>query len=106
MEDKFIVTYDCCPPDAPTLCIAREEKDKIKVLNIIHGDKALAGYAWLTGFATLTERRKRKKKRKYYRKCGVCGERYEQSEMIRTNNSPNGWLCWDCNNIAEPEYDD
>ena len=30
------------------------------------------------------------KKRKYYRKCGVCGERYEQFEMIRTNQSPNG----------------
>ena len=33
---------------------------------------------------------KRKKKRKYYRKCGVCGERHEQSEMLRTINSPNG----------------
>lgn len=30
------------------------------------------------------------KGRKYYRKCGVCGERHEQSEMIRTNDSENG----------------
>jgi predicted RNA-binding protein YlxR (DUF448 family) len=36
------------------------------------------------------------KKRKYYRKCGICGERHEQSEMIRDNGSPNGWLCMDC----------
>ena len=36
------------------------------------------------------------KKRKYYRKCGVCGFRHEQSEMIRTNNSPNGWICIGC----------
>ena len=27
------------------------------------------------------------KKRKYYRKCGICGERYEQSEMVRDE-------CW------------
>jgi predicted RNA-binding protein YlxR (DUF448 family) len=44
-----------------------------------------------------------KKIRKYYRKCGVCGERHEQSEMIRTNNSPNGWICFDCHNAEHPE---
>lgn len=37
-----------------------------------------------------------KKRRKYFRKCGVCGERYEQSEMIRDNGSPNGWICVEC----------
>ena len=46
-----------------------------------------------------------KKKRKYYRKCGVCSERLEQSEMIRTNNSPNGWLCAECHLHFHPEYD-
>jgi predicted RNA-binding protein YlxR (DUF448 family) len=46
-----------------------------------------------------------KKKRKYFRKCGVCGERHEQSEMIRTNKSPNGWLCEDCQRDEHPEYD-
>lgn len=38
----------------------------------------------------------RKKKRLYFRKCGVCGNRYEQSEMIRTNESDNGWMCDIC----------
>ena len=33
---------------------------------------------------------------KYIRKCGVCGERQEQSKMIRDNGSPNGWICKDC----------
>lgn len=36
------------------------------------------------------------KGRKYFRKCGVCGIRYEQSEMVRDGGSPNGWICHDC----------
>lgn len=35
-------------------------------------------------------------KRKYFRKCGVCGERHEQSEMIRDSCSPSGWICLHC----------
>ena len=45
------------------------------------------------------------KQRKYYRKCGICGCRLKQSEMIRSNESPNGWLCEDCNISLHPEYD-
>lgn len=44
------------------------------------------------------------KKRKYFRKCGCCGERYEQSEMIRTYESPNGWYCIDCYLDEHIEY--
>ena len=105
-EDCLVVTYDCCSSDVPTLCVVRKEGDKVRVLNTIQGDQALYGYAWLTGLATLKERTRRKKKRKYYRKCGVCGERYEQSEMLRTDDSPNGWVCWGCRNIVSLEYDD
>jgi len=36
------------------------------------------------------------KGRKYYRKCGYCGKRYEQKEMIRTDIVNNGWLCKEC----------
>ena len=39
---------------------------------------------------------KNNKPRKYYRKCGECGTRLEQSEMIRTDLSDNGWLCPIC----------
>ena len=42
--------------------------------------------------------KKEKPPRKYYRKCGACGTRYEQSEMVRTERSTNGWLCLDCYN--------
>lgn len=45
------------------------------------------------------------KERKYYRKCGVCGERFEQSEMIRNDQSPNGWICADCHAAEHQEYD-
>ena len=47
-----------------------------------------------------------KRKRKYYRKCGVCGCRHEQSEMIRTNLSPNGWICYECYRDEHPEYEE
>lgn len=46
------------------------------------------------------------KKRKYFRKCGVCGARHEQSEMIRDNCSPNGWICHDCRNDLSLELED
>ncbi len=44
-----------------------------------------------------------KKPRKYYRKCGVCKERHEQSEMQRDEDSPNGWICQDCIVDRNPE---
>ena len=44
------------------------------------------------------------KKRKYYRKCGVCGERFEQGEMVRDNGSTTGWLCDDCYMQKHIEY--
>lgn len=47
----------------------------------------------------------KKKRRKYFRKCGICGERYEQSEMLRTNFSPNGWLCTDCGLEKTEDFD-
>lgn len=46
------------------------------------------------------------KKRKYYRKCGMCGERHEQSEMHRDYCSPNGWICDECENDLHPEWDE
>lgn len=45
------------------------------------------------------------KKRRYIRKCGFCGERNDQKDMIRDDSSPNGWMCRDCSNIMHPEYE-
>lgn len=45
------------------------------------------------------------KKRKYFRKCGVCGERFEQSNMVRDAGSETGWICIDCHMVEHPEYD-
>lgn len=48
-----------------------------------------------------------KPKRKYFRKCGVCGGRHEQSEMVRTDLSPNGWICYDClEENEDPDYEE
>lgn len=47
-----------------------------------------------------------KKKRNYFRKCGICGERHEQRTMIRTDESPNGWLCYECCMGEHLEYED
>lgn len=44
-------------------------------------------------------------KRKYYRKCGYCGKRQEQSNMVRTNIVKNGWLCKECYHGEEPHFD-
>lgn len=46
------------------------------------------------------------KKRKYYRKCGICGERFEQSEMVRDEGSPTSWICVDCHMVIHPEYEE
>lgn len=48
---------------------------------------------------------KGRKARKYIRKCGICGERHDQSDMIRSNDSPNGWMCVACHMNLHPEYD-
>lgn len=52
-EDNLIVTYDCCSPDAPTLCIARKEGNKVRILNTIQGEEAFGMYHYLTGDAYL-----------------------------------------------------
>ena len=44
--------------------------------------------------------------RKYYRACGICGERCDQSDMVRTDESPTGWLCVDCHMAQHLEYDE
>ena len=45
------------------------------------------------------------KKKCNYRVCGICGERHEQDDMIRTDNSHTGWVCFDCYSTEHPEYE-
>ena len=44
-----------------------------------------------------------RKKRKYFRKCGHCGIRQEQSEMVRYDYVQGGWICVDCYQLIHPE---
>ena len=46
------------------------------------------------------------KKRNYYRICGVCGKRFEQSEGTRDDGSDTGWICDECHDELHPEYED
>jgi hypothetical protein len=43
-------------------------------------------------------------KRKYYRKCGYCGKRFEQKFMVRTGVVKGGWLCKECYCSEEPYF--
>lgn len=40
--------------------------------------------------------KKKPVRRKYYRKCPICGERFEQKEMTRSSEYDGGWVCDDC----------
>lgn len=48
------------------------------------------------------------KVRKYYRKCGECGESFEQTDGYRVEWSPNGWVCCSCFHyiVDEPDFED
>lgn len=54
-EDCLTVSYDCYSSDVPTLCVARKEGDRVRILNAIQGDQAFGMYHYLTGGATLTD---------------------------------------------------
>ena len=45
-------------------------------------------------------------KRKIVRTCGICGERFDQSDMVRDHGSDTGWVCVDCHMQIHPEYDE
>lgn len=55
-EDSLIVTYDHCSPNVPTLCVARKDGDKVKVLNSIQGEVAFGMYHYLTSGAYLVNK--------------------------------------------------
>lgn len=45
-------------------------------------------------------------KKKIIRTCDICGERFEQSDMVRDPSSDTGWVCVDCHIQMHPEYDE
>ena len=53
MEDSLIITYDSCPPDAPTLMVARKDKFDMTILNKFQDRDAFGMYHLLTGGATI-----------------------------------------------------
>ena len=62
MEDTLIITYDNCPPDVPTLIVARKDKYDVTMLKKIQCDEAFGIYHYLTGGADLKSAREIPKK--------------------------------------------
>ena len=62
MEDKLLIAYDSCPPDVPTLIVARKDKHDMTMLNKIQGDEAFGIYHYLTGGEELKSAREIPKK--------------------------------------------
>ena len=40
------------------------------------------------------------------KECGICGEMFDMSDMVRSEGSDTGWICIDCQMSVHPEYDD
>lgn len=50
------------------------------------------------------EYKKKNDKKKYFKTCGVCGEKYPSSEMFKDKGSNTGWVCFDCYGCEHPQY--
>jgi len=89
MNDSLIVTYDNCPPDVPTLIVARKDKHDFTVLNKIQGDAAFGIYHYLTGGAELKSSKEIPKKvvcdgddESDYVRCPCCNEMIGSNEFV------------------------
>lgn len=47
-------------------------------------------------YSNKNENKSNKKNVRYYRVCGICGERHLQNQMIKDRKSNTGWICEDC----------
>lgn len=72
MEDSLIISYDNCPPDVPTLIVAKKYGQDFTMLNKIQGDIAFGIYQYLTGGAELKSARDIPKKVVEVGKYGFC----------------------------------
>ena len=101
MEDCLMITYDCCPSDAPTLCVARREENKLRILNTIQGEEAFGIYHYLTDGAELKNVRDIPKKPKKHRHITIHSNTSMQHGLhfITTCHCPN------CGHTVE-EYED
>lgn len=57
MEDRLIIAYDNCPPDIPTLIVARSNKYDMTILKTVQGKEATGLYYYLLGVGDLKSAR-------------------------------------------------
>ena len=102
MEDSLIISYDSCPPDVPTLIVAKKIGQDFSVLNKIQGDAAFGIYCYLTGGAELKSTKEIPKKvvcdgddESDYVYCPSCNEILGTNELVYDDF---------CDNYYEPIY--
>lgn len=88
MEDRLSIAYDNCPPDVPTLMVARRGKYDMTVLRKIQGDEAFGVYHYLTNGADLKSAREIPMEH-HHTIVGECSG----GEKIRTSICPNCLGC-------------
>lgn len=55
-------------------------------------------------YSNRSENKGNRKNVKFFRVCGLCGEKYQQSAMIRNKKSSTGWVCRDCFEDENSDY--
>ena len=96
MEDKLVIAYDNCPPDVPTLIVARVDRCDMTMLRKVQGDEAFGVYHYLTDGAELKSAREIPMEHHHtiVRECSG-------GERIRTSICPN---CLGCIMTVEEEF--
>lgn len=106
MNDTLMIFYDNCPPDAPTLCVAKESDKGFFVLNTIQGDQAFGAYHLLVGGAELIQ------KHGYWYTltecanagtyCSVCNKKVYKEHYA--NVKPKSKFCPHCGGIMDSKF--
>lgn len=106
MEDKLIIAYDNCPPDVPTLIVARTNKCDMTILKTIQGDEAFGVYCYLTDGADLINEKDIPKKvvcdgddESDYVYCPRCNECIGSNEFVWEDFYHREWkpiYCQEC----------
>lgn len=108
ISDTLMIFYDSCPPDAPTLCVAKEAEKGFFVLNKIQGDEAFGIYHYLTGGAELKNSKDIPMKvvcdgddESDYVHCPRCNAHIGSNEIVFDDFYYRGWTPMHCQECGQ-----